>query len=168
MKDVAEVRNGYLPQTNVVRTNGSRPVLLTVLRNGQASTLDIVKEIKAALPRVKASLPKALQITPLFDQSIFVRASMYGVLREGMIAALLAALMILIFLGSWRSTLIVCSSIPLPLLTSQVILSALGQSLTTVAISWSAAEWGEYRQSEWRSRCPSELGGLGAAAHVSS
>ncbi|MGB9106430.1 MAG: efflux RND transporter permease subunit, partial [Terriglobales bacterium] len=128
MKDVAEVRNGYLPQTNVLRTNGSRPVLLTVLRNGQASTLDIVKEIKAALPRVRASLPKALQITPLFDQSIFVRASMYGVLREGMIAALLAALMILIFLGSWRSTLIVCSSIPLPLLTSQVILSALGQS----------------------------------------
>lgn len=100
-----------------------------MLRNGQASTLDIVKEIKAALPRVRANLPKALQITPLFDQSIFVRASMYGVLREGMIAALLAALMILIFLGSWRSTLIVCSSIPLPLLTSQVILSALGQSI---------------------------------------
>ncbi len=98
------------------------------------STLDIVKAIKAALPRVKASLPKALQITPLFDQSIFVRASMYGVIREGMIAAFLTALMILIFLGSWRSTLIVCSSIPLSLLTSQVILSALGQSINIMTL----------------------------------
>jgi CzcA family heavy metal efflux pump len=133
-KDVAQVRNGYLPQTNVVRTNGTRSALLTVIRNGQASTLDIVKKIKAALPRVKASLPKALQITPLFDQSIFVRASIYGVVREALIAALLTALMILVFLGSWRSTLIVCTSIPLSILTSQIILSALGQSINVMSL----------------------------------
>jgi CzcA family heavy metal efflux pump len=133
-KDVAQVRNGYLPQTNVVRTNGTRSALLTVIRNGQASTLDIVKAIKAALPRVKASLPKALQITPLFDQSIFVRASIYGVVYEALIAALLTALMILVFLGSWRSTLIVCTSIPLSILTSQIILSALGQSINVMTL----------------------------------
>jgi CzcA family heavy metal efflux pump len=133
-KDVAQVRNGYLPQTNVVRVNGTRSALLTVIRNGQASTLDIVKKVKAALPRVLASLPRALRITPLFDQSIFVRASIYGVVREALIAALLTALMILVFLGSWRSMLIVCTSIPLSILTSQIILSALGQSINIMSL----------------------------------
>ncbi|MFI5340943.1 MAG: efflux RND transporter permease subunit [Candidatus Methylomirabilales bacterium] len=134
MKDVAQVRNGYLPQTNLVRANGTPSALLTVLRNGQASTLDIVKAIKAALPRVEANLPKALQITPLFDQSRFVRASIDGVVREAVIAALLTALMILVFLGSWRSTLIVCTSIPLSILTSQIILSALGESINIMTL----------------------------------
>ncbi len=134
MKDVAQVRNGYLPQTNVVRINGHRSALLTVLRHGQASTLDIVKDIKAALPRVKAGLTKALQINPLFDQSIFVSASIYGVLKEALIAAVLTAILVLVFLGSWRSTLIVCTSIPLSILASQIILSALGQSINVMTL----------------------------------
>ena len=134
MKNVAQVRDGYLPQTNIVRTNGNRSALLTVLRNGQASTLDIVKAIKAALPRVKAGLPQALQITPLFDQSVFVRASLYAVLKEALIAAALTAIMVLVFLGSWRSTLIVCTSIPLSILASQVLLSALGYSINVMTL----------------------------------
>jgi multidrug efflux pump subunit AcrB len=134
MKDVAQVRNGYLPQTSIVRTNGSRSALLTVLKNGQASTLDIVKAIRAALPRIKAGLPQSLQITPLFDQSLFVRASISGVLKEALIAAALTGIMILLFLGSWRSTLIVCTSIPLSILTSQVVLSALGYSINVMTL----------------------------------
>lgn len=125
MKDVAQVRNGFLPQTNIVRIDGKRSALLTVLKNGQASTLDIVKAIKAALPRVVSGLPPALRITPLFDQSVFVRASIYSVVKEALIAAVLTAIMVLVFLGSWRGTLIVCTSIPLSILTSQVILGRL-------------------------------------------
>jgi multidrug efflux pump subunit AcrB len=123
-----------LPQVNVVRIDGKRSALLTVLKNGQASTLDIVKGIKAALPRVAAGLPPALRITPLFDQSVFVRASIYGVLKEALIAAVLTAIMVLVFLGSWRSTLIVCTSIPLSILASEVILSALGQSINVMTL----------------------------------
>jgi CzcA family heavy metal efflux pump len=134
MKDVAQVRNGYLPQTNLVRTNGTPSALLTVIRNGQASTLVIVKAIKAALPRIEGTLPKALRITPLFDQSRFVQAAIDGVVREAAIAAVLTALMILVFLGSWRSTLIVCTSIPLSILTSQIILTALGESINTMTL----------------------------------
>jgi multidrug efflux pump subunit AcrB len=134
LKDVAQVRDGYVPQTNIVRNNGSRSAMLTVLKNGQASTLDIVAAVKAALPRVLAGLPSNLRVTPLFDQSLFVRASIYGVLREGVIAAFLTGLMILLFLGSWRSTLIVCTSIPLAILTSQIILSALGQSINVMTL----------------------------------
>ncbi len=134
MKDVAQVRNGFLPQTNIVRIDGKRSALLTVLKNGQASTLDIVKAIKAALPRVVSGLPPALRITPLFDQSVFVRASIYSVVKEALIAAVLTAIMVLVFLGSWRSTLIVCTSIPLSILTSQVILSALGHSINVMTL----------------------------------
>ncbi len=134
MKDVAQVRSGYLPQVNVVRIDGNRASLMTILRNGHASTLDIVREVKAALPRVQSILPPALKITPLFDQSLFVRASIYSVLKEGVIAALLTGLMILVFLGSWRSTLIVCTSIPLSILTSQIILSALGHSINVMTL----------------------------------
>ena len=89
LKDIAQVRDGYVPQTNIVRNNGTRSAMLTVLKNGQASTLDIVAQVKAALPRVLAGLPANLKITPLFDQSLFVRASIYGVLREAVIAAVL-------------------------------------------------------------------------------
>ena len=99
LKDVAQVRDGYIPQTNIVRTNGSRSALLSVLKNGQASTLDIVAQIKAALPRILSGLPANLKVTPLFDQSIFVRASIYGVLREAVIAAFLTGMMILLFPG---------------------------------------------------------------------
>ncbi len=134
MKDVAQVRNGYAVQTNIVREDGQRSALLSVLKNGQASTLDIVNQIKAALPRVKADLPAALRITPLFDQSLFVRASINEVLREAGIAAFLTALMILLFLGSWRSTLIVCVSIPLSILTSICVLAALGETINVMTL----------------------------------
>jgi CzcA family heavy metal efflux pump len=134
MKDIAQVRNGFAVQTNIVRENGRRAALLTVLKNGRASTLDIVKAVKNALPRVKADLPSALRITPLFDQSIFVRNSINEVLREAGIAALLTALMILLFLGSWRSTLIVCISIPLSILTSICILAAFGETINVMTL----------------------------------
>jgi len=122
------VRDGYAVQTNVVRQDGQRGVLLTVQKAGNSSTLAIVSNILAALPRIKATLPSQLNIRPLFDQSLFVRASLQGVLREGAIAAALTSLMILMFLGSWRSTLIITISIPLSILTSLLILSALGET----------------------------------------
>jgi CzcA family heavy metal efflux pump len=134
MKDIAQVRNGFAVQTNIVRENGRRAALLTVLKNGRASTLNIVQAVKNALPRVRADLPPALRITPLFDQSVFVRNSINEVLREAGIAALLTALMILLFLGSWRSTLIVCISIPLSILTSICILAALGETINVMTL----------------------------------
>ncbi len=134
MKDIGQIRNGFAVQTNIVRENGRRSALLTVLRNGRASTLDIVNSVKEALPRVKADLPSALKITPMFDQSIFVRTSISEVLREAGIAAVLTALMILLFLGSWRSTLIVCISIPLSILTSVCILGALGETINVMTL----------------------------------
>jgi multidrug efflux pump subunit AcrB len=134
VKDVAQVRLGYAPQVNIVREDGKRSALLTVLKNGQTSTLDIVKHVKAMLPQVKAGLPGGLEITPLFDQSIFVSESISEVIREASIAATLTALMILLFLGSWRSTLIVCISIPLSIATSLVILYALGQTINVMTL----------------------------------
>ena len=134
MKDIGQIRNGFAVQTNVVRENGRRSALLTVLKNGKASTLNIVNAVKKALPRVKADLPPALRITPLFDQSVFVRNSIDEVLREAGIAAFLTALMILLFLGSWRSTLIVCISIPLSILTSICILAALGETINVMTL----------------------------------
>jgi multidrug efflux pump subunit AcrB len=134
LRDVAQVRNGYAVQTNVVRQNGKRGAFLSVLKNGQASTLNIVNAIRHALPQVVADLPPALRITPLFDQSIFVRASINEVLREAAIAAFLTGLMILLFLGSWRSTLIVCASIPLSILTSICILAALGETINVMTL----------------------------------
>ncbi|WP_263357267.1 efflux RND transporter permease subunit [Acidicapsa ligni] len=134
VKDVAQVRLGYAPQVNVVREDGKRSALLTVLKNGQTSTLDIVKHVKEMLPQVKAGLPGGLEITPLFDQSIFVSESINEVIREASIAAALTALMILLFLGSWRSTLIVCISIPLSIATSLVILYASGQTINVMTL----------------------------------
>ncbi len=134
VKDVAQVREGYAVQTNIVRQDGKRSALLTVLKNGKTSTLDIVSQVKAALPRVKAGLPNNLSITPLFDQSIFVRESISEVVREATIAALLTGLMILLFLGSWRSTLIVCTSIPLSIATSLAILTALGETINVMTL----------------------------------
>ena len=134
IKDVAQVREGYAVQTNIVRQDGRRSALLTVLKNGKTSTLDIVKQTIAALPRVKAGLPPSLKITPLFDQSIFVRDSIFEVVREAAIAALLTGLMILLFLGSWRSTLIVCTSIPLSIATSLAIMTALGQTINVMTL----------------------------------
>src|SRR5882724_2480003 len=132
--DVAQVRDGFAVQTNIVAQNRTRSALLTVLKSASASTLDIINRVKAALPRIKATLPPELDITQLFDQSIFVRAAINGVLKEGVIAACLTALMILLFLGSWRSTLVVATSIPLSILCSIIILSALGQTMNLMTL----------------------------------
>jgi CzcA family heavy metal efflux pump len=134
MRDVAFVRDGYPPQTNIVRVDGSRSVLMSVLKNGNASTLDIISNIKKKLPIVQASLPSQVDIHPLSDQSLFVRASINGVIREGVIAACLTGLMILIFLGSWRSTLIIAVSIPLSILTSIIVMSALGETINIMTL----------------------------------
>ncbi len=134
IKDVAQVRDGNVVQNNIVRTDGRRAALLTVLKNGAASTLDIVRSIKEVLPRIMAGLPKGIKVTELFDQSLFVRAAINDVVREGVMAAVLTGLMILLFLGSWRSTLIVCVSIPLSILSSLVILSALGQTINVMTL----------------------------------
>jgi len=134
MHDVAQVRSGAAVQTNVVRTNGSRGALLTILKNGQASTLDIVNQVKKELGTIQAGLPSDFKITQLFDQSQFVRASINGVMREALIAAGLTGLMILLFLGSWRSTLIVCISIPLSILTSLIVLAVAGETINIMTL----------------------------------
>jgi len=134
MRDVATVHDGYAVQTNIVAQNRTRAALLTVLKAANASTLDIIHRVKEALPGIQATLPKELQITQLFDQSVFVRASINGVLKEGVIAACLTALMILLFLGSWRSTLVVATSIPLSILCSIIILSILHQTLNIMTL----------------------------------
>jgi multidrug efflux pump subunit AcrB len=134
VKDVAQVRLGYAPQVNIVREDGKRSALLTVLKNGKTSTLDIVKNVKKMIPRVKAGLPSGLEITPLFDQSIFVSESINEVVREAAIASALTALMILLFLGSWRSTLIVCTSIPLSIATSLIVLYSLGETINVMTL----------------------------------
>jgi multidrug efflux pump subunit AcrB len=133
VKDVAQVHMGYAVQTNIVRENGKRSALLMVLKNGDTSTLDIVSQTKSMIPQLKAGLG-SLTITPLFDQSIFVRSSINEVVREACIAAALTGLMILLFLGSWRSTLIVCISIPLSIATSLIILSALGETINVMTL----------------------------------
>src|SRR5258708_518682 len=135
IRDVANVRDGYAVQTNPARQDGQRGGLLSVQKAGESSTLAIVSNILAALPKIKATLPSQLNIRPLFDQSLFVRASLQGVLREGAIAAALTSLMILVFLGSWRSTLIIAISIPLSILTSLLILSALGETINIMTLS---------------------------------
>ncbi len=134
MRDVANVRDGYAVQQNVVRQDGRRGVLMTVQKSGNASTLTIVSKVRAMLPKIAAALPSQLVIRPLFDQSIFVKASLQGVLRESAIAGVLTALMILLFLGSWRSTLIIATSIPLSILTSLLILSALGETINIMTL----------------------------------
>src|SRR5947208_1489628 len=134
IRDVAQVRDGFAVQTNIVAQKRVRSALLTVVKSASASTLDIINRVKAALPRIKATLPPELEITRLCDQSIFVRAAINGVLKEGVIAACLTALMILLFLGSWRSTLVVATSIPLSILCSVIILSALGQTMNLMTL----------------------------------
>src|SRR5580658_222536 len=134
MKDVAQVHDGFSVQTNIVRTNGARGVLMTVTRNGKASTLAIVDAVKAALPRILANVTPELKVVTLADQSVFVRASIQGVLREALIAAGLTGLMILLFLGSWRSTIIVCISIPLSILVSLSILNFLGETINVMTL----------------------------------
>src|SRR5947199_6032391 len=134
LRDVAHVRDGFAPQTNVVRRDGSRGTLVTILKTGTASTLDVVAGIRNLLPRVIPTLPPALTVQPLADQSIFVRAAVSGVVREAVIAACLTAVMILVFLGSWRSTLIIAVSIPLSILTSVSVLSLLGETINIMTL----------------------------------
>jgi multidrug efflux pump subunit AcrB len=134
MKDIGHVRDGFQVQTNIVREDGIAGALLTVIKNGPVSTLSIVSDVKKSLPRILAGLPKALRITPLFDQSIFVRAAVDDVVREATIAGGLTGLMILLFLGSLRSTLVVCISIPLSILTSIIILNSLGDTINTMTL----------------------------------
>jgi multidrug efflux pump subunit AcrB len=134
LRDVATVSDGFAPQTNIVRQDGSRGALVTVLKAGDASTIDVVKGIRQLLPRVEQTLPPELKIQPLSDQSIFVRSSINGVIREAIIAAALTGLMILIFLGSWRSTLIIAISIPLSILSSVVALSFLHQTINIMTL----------------------------------
>jgi multidrug efflux pump subunit AcrB len=134
VKDVGQVHDGWLVQQNVVRENGARSVLLSIIKNGNASTLNVVNAVREALKTARAAAPAGLNINELFDQSVFVRESINGVLREGAIAAGLTAMMILLFLGSWRSTLVVMISIPLAILTSLVALYFLGETLNTMTL----------------------------------
>jgi len=134
LRDVAHVRDGYSPQQNLVLVNGQRAVLTTVQKNGNASTLDIVDHVKSLLPKIQAGAPEGLQLGTLIDQSIFVKAAVSGVIREGVMAAALASLMILLFLGSWRSSLIIAISIPLSILCSIAALSAIGQTINVMTL----------------------------------
>jgi multidrug efflux pump subunit AcrB len=134
LSDVAHVADEWAVQQNVVHAEGKRAVLLTILKNGDASTLDVVNRVKVALPAIQKAAPPGMKIHMLFDQSVFVRQAITSVLREGAIAAVLTALMILLFLGSWRSTFIVMISIPLSILTSLAVLSALGETINTMTL----------------------------------
>src|SRR6202522_2941560 len=134
LRDVANIRDGFAVQTNIVRQDGHRGALVTILKAGNASTIDVVKGIRDVLPRAAQTLPPQLKIVPLADQSVFVRAAVSGVIREGVIAACLTGLMILLFLGSWRSTLIIAVSIPLSILTSVLVLSALHETINVMTL----------------------------------
>ncbi len=134
IRDIGHVRDGFPPQTNIVRVDGQRASLLSVIKTGDASTLDIVSGIRDKLETLKPQLPPNLKITPLADQSLFVRAAINGVVREALVAACLTAIMILIFLGSWRSTVIIAVSIPLAILSSLIALSALGETINIMTL----------------------------------
>ncbi|HEY6477563.1 MAG TPA: efflux RND transporter permease subunit, partial [Polyangia bacterium] len=134
IRDVAHVRDGFPPQTNIVRVDGQRASLLSIIKTGDASTLDIVQGIRDKLEVIKPQLPTALKVTPLADQSVFVRSAIDGVVREAIVAACLTAVMILIFLGSWRSTVIIAVSIPLSILSSLLALSALGETINIMTL----------------------------------
>src|SRR4029077_15249873 len=134
IKDVGQVHDGSAVQQNVVREDGQRAVLLSVIKNGNASTLDVVNGVRAMLQTARAAAPSGLKINELFDQSVFVKSAVASVVREGGIAAGLTALMILLFLGSWRSTVVVMISIPLAILTSLVALYFLGHTLNTMTL----------------------------------
>src|SRR5471032_1184012 len=132
--DVAFVRNGYAPQTNIVRQDGQRGVLLSVLKNGGASTLDIMSNLRALLPKASEQMPKEITVKTLFDQSVFVKAAVVGVVMEALIAAGLTAALVLLFLGNWRSTLVIALTIPLSILTSVIILQVLGETLNLMTL----------------------------------
>ena len=134
MRDVAHIRDGFAPQTNIVRQDGNRGALMSIYKNGKASTLQIVAGVKGIVQQAAQALPPELKVTALFDQSLFVRASIYGVLREGLIAAALTAVMILIFLGDWRPTIVISISIPLSIFVSIILLGAIGQTINIMTL----------------------------------
>ena len=134
IRDVAHVRDGFPPQTNIVRVNGSRAILMSIMKTGSASTLDIIKGVQTVLANIKGQLPPQLQINPLSDQSIFVRGAIDGVVREALVAACLTAIMILVFLGSFRSTVIIAVSIPLSILCSLIMLYVLGETVNIMTL----------------------------------
>ncbi|MGC2476165.1 MAG: efflux RND transporter permease subunit [Candidatus Sulfotelmatobacter sp.] len=134
MRDVAHIRDGFAPQTNIVRQDGNRGALMSIYKNGTASTLQIVAGVKSIVQQAAQSLPPELRITSLFDQSLFVRASIYGVIREALIAAALTACMILIFLGDWRPTIVISISIPLSIFVSIILLGALGETINIMTL----------------------------------
>jgi CzcA family heavy metal efflux pump len=134
MRDVAHIRDGFAPQTNIVRQDGNRGALMSIYKNGNASTLQIVAGIKSIVAQAAQSLPPELKITALFDQSLFVRASINGVVREGLIAAALTAVMILIFLGDWRPTIVILISIPLSIFVSIIVLGAIGETINIMTL----------------------------------
>ena len=134
IRDVGNVRDGFPPQTNIVRVDGQRASLMTIQKTGNASTLDIISNVRAQLPMISAQLPPALKIQPISDQSVFVRAAISGVVREALIAACLTAAMILVFLGSWRSTVIIAVSIPLSVICSLLMLAALGETINIMTL----------------------------------
>ena len=134
VRDVAHVRDGFAPQTNIVRVDGTRAVLMSIQKTGVASTLDIIGRVKGLIPKIKENIPEGINLNMLSDQSLFVSAAIQGVIREGLIAAALTGLMILLFLGSWRSTLIIAISIPLSVLASILTLAALGQTINIMTL----------------------------------
>ena len=134
MRDVAHIRDGFSPQTNIVRQDGNRGALMSIYKNGTASTLQIVAGVKSIVQQAAQSLPPELKISALFDQSLFVRASIYGVLREGLIAAALTAAMILLFLGDWRPTIVISISIPLSIFVSIILLGAIGETINIMTL----------------------------------
>jgi multidrug efflux pump subunit AcrB len=134
IRDIGNVRDGFPPQTNIVRVDGQRASLMTIQKTGNASTLNIISDVRAQLPLISAQLPPALRIQPIADQSVFVRGAISGVVREALIAACLTAAMILIFLGSWRSTIIIAVSIPLSVICSLLMLAALGETINIMTL----------------------------------
>lgn len=135
IRDVAHVRDGFAPQTNIVRVNGSRAVMMSVQKTGNASTLDIISKVKSLIPKIKDTMPPELNLAVLGDESLFIKAAIKGVVQEGVLAAILTGLMILLFLGSWNSTAIITISIPLSILTSLIVLSALGETINIMTLS---------------------------------
>ena len=153
LRDVAYVHDGSPPQTNLVRVDGARAVLMTILKAGSASTLAVIEGIKSVLPRVEESLPSTLNLRAVGDQSIFVKAAIFGVLREAALAAGLVGLMIFLFLGSWRSTMIIIVSIPLSILFSVAAIAALGETINVMTLEgslWPSACWSTKARSRWK------------------
>src|SRR5207244_3692612 len=134
LEEVGHVRNGFAPQINIARQDGRRGALMTILRNGAFSTIDIVTTLRALLPEAAQSMPRDFKIVPLFDQSVFVRGALDAMVREGLIAACLTAALVLVFLGSWRNTLIIWVSIPLSIMSSILLLFALGDTLNIMTL----------------------------------